>query len=430
VIASKEPWDATPPPDGDPGASSPESQLPTGPPHAGQAHDPQPKPIPYPQIPEGVIPHRRMPAEQGPSSASGGQSRIEPDHISREFSTPCPSNPAVSQKSSTSAEPIDWSRLIGRLQQAQRVVVVTHVRPDCDALGSSLALGRLLERMGKQVLLVGPFDVPPGFRFLDPEGRFRRLGRDVQPPELEQADLVVIVDTSAWSQLGEAAEWIRTTRLPKIVLDHHVSSEDLGAEEFKDSTAEATGRLVYELACRWGIPLDRMSAVQLFAAVATDTGWFRFGSTRADTYRLAAALADAGAVPDRLYQQLYENDSLGRLRLTGQVLSRTVTDLNGRIIYSWIERTDFGTTGALPSDTEDLINILMTVAGVEVALMFIELAGGGLKVSFRSRSHLDCSQLAGLFGGGGHRQAAGAYLADPLPIARQKVLDAVRSAMQ
>jgi len=336
----------------------------------------------------------------------------------------------VSAQSSVSAEPIDWTRLIGRLQQARRVVVVTHVRPDCDALGSSLALGSLLERMGKQVLLVGPFDVPPGFRFLDPDGLFRRFGRDVQPPELEQADLVVIVDTSAWAQLGEAAQWIRTTRMPKIVLDHHLSSEDLGAEEFKDPTAEATGRLVYELACRWGIPLDRMSAVQLFAAVATDTGWFRFSSTRADTYRLAAALADAGAVPDRLYQQLYENDTIGRLRLTGQVLTRAETDLNGRLIYSWIERSDFGTTGALPSDTEDLINMLMTVAGVEVALMFIELVSGGLKVSFRSRTHLDCSQLAGLFGGGGHRQAAGAYLADPLPIARQKVLDAVRAAMQ
>ncbi len=325
---------------------------------------------------------------------------------------------------------IDWTRLIGRLQQAQRVVVVTHVRPDCDALGSSLALASLLERMGKQVLLVGPFDVPPSFRFLDPQGRFRRLGRDVQPEQLNQADLIVIVDTSSWSQLGEAADWIRSTNVPKIVLDHHLSSEDLGAEAFKDPTAEATGRLIYELARRWGIPVDRLSAEQLFAAVATDTGWFRFGSTRADTYRLAAALADAGAVPDQLYQQLYENESLGRLRLTGRVLSRAEADLNGRLIYSWIERSDFTATGALPSDTEDLINFLMAVAGTEVALMFIELASGSLKVSFRSRSHWDCSQLAGLFGGGGHRQAAGALLADPLPLARQKVLDAVRAAME
>ncbi|MCS7306203.1 MAG: bifunctional oligoribonuclease/PAP phosphatase NrnA [Thermoguttaceae bacterium] len=341
-----------------------------------------------------------------------------------------PASSSSCQKSAVSAGSINWSRLIARLQQAQQIVVVTHVRPDCDALGSSLALANFLERMGKQVCLVGPFDMPPSFRFLDPEGRFRRLGRDVQPEQLEQADLVIIVDTSAWAQLGDAAEWIRSTKVPKIVLDHHRSSEDLGAEEFKDPTAEATGRLVYELACRLGISVDPMSAVQLFAAVATDTGWFRFGSTRADTYRLAAALTDAGAAPDQLYQQLYENDSLGRLRLTGRVLCRAEAALGGRLIYSWIERSDFEATGALPSDTEDLVNFLMGVAGAEVALMFIELATGGLKVSFRSKAHWDCSQLAGLFGGGGHRQAAGAFLTDPLPIVRQKVLEAVQAAMQ
>jgi len=337
---------------------------------------------------------------------------------------------SASKEAVGSPQTIDWGRLIQRLQQAHRVVLVTHVRPDCDALGSTLALGTFLERMGKDVVLVGAFDVPPTFQFLDPQKRFRRLGRDVQPEELETADLVVILDTSAWSQLGEAASWVRSTAVPKIVLDHHFRSEDLGAEEFKDPTAEATGRLVYELACRWGVSLDPMSATQLFAAVATDTGWFRFGSTRADTYRLAAALADAGASPDRIYQQLYENDSLGRLRLMGRVLMRAETELNGRLIHSWIERSDFQATGALPSDTEDLINLLMTAAGAEAALMFIELASGGVKVSFRSRSQLDCSQLAGLFGGGGHRQAAGALLADPLPQARLKVLDAVRAAMQ
>lgn len=394
-------------------------------------------------------PSRSVSSAENLSKAADSDSRLEVS--SRGQATPPPSaSPAQaspdSQHSATSraSEPdapvsptppssegaICWSRLIERLEQAQSLVLVTHIRPDCDALGSTLALGSFLERMGKEVRLVGSFDVSDTCRFLDPEDRFQRLGRDVQPAELENADLVVILDTSSWSQLGDVAEWIRSTAVPKIVLDHHVSSEDLGAEEFKDSGAEATGRLVYELARHWGITLDPMSASQLFAAVATDTGWFRFSSTRADTYRLAAALTEAGAAPDRLYQQLYENDSLGRLHLTGRVLTRAQTELQGRLIYSWIERADFQAMGALPSDTEDLINMLMTVAGTEVAVIFIELMTGGLKVSFRSRSDLDCSRLAGLFGGGGHRQAAGAFLPDPLPEARQKVLDAVRNAVQ
>jgi phosphoesterase RecJ-like protein len=164
--------------------------------------------------------------------------------------------------------------------------------------------------------------------------------------------------------------------------------------------------------------------------VATDTGWLRFASTKAGTLRLAARLTEAGAVPHRLYKALYENDSFGRLRLLGRAMARTQTELGGRLIYTWITQEDFAESGAVPADSEDIINLTLSVAGTEAAVMLVEQRAGGFKISFRSRSDLDCSRVAEQFGGGGHRNAAGASLPDPLVTARSRVLDAVRRAMQ
>lgn len=338
--------------------------------------------------------------------------------------------PAPSAKCEDAASAIHWPRLVQTIHAHRSILLTTHVRPDCDALGSTLALAEVLDGLGKDVRVVTGFDVPPTLRFLDPDGRIRRIGRDVSAEEAADSDLLVVLDTSAWAQLGDMGDVLRATRAKKIVLDHHVSSDELGAEPFKDTAAEATGRLVFELVEHLGAPVTPRVALLLFVALATDTGWFRFASTDAATYHLAARLAAAGAVPDQLYKKLYENDSLPRLNLIGRVLARARTQLDGRLIHTWIERADFEATGALPSDTEDLVNMTLTVGGTEVALIFVEQPGGGHKISFRSRSDVDCSALAAQFGGGGHRRAAGAFLPGPLAAAQAKVLDAALAAMR
>ena len=337
-----------------------------------------------------------------------------------------------SQLASTAARknsPIDWRRFVERIQGAQRILLTTHIRPDCDAIGSQLAMAGVLEQLGKEVRLVNAFDVPPGFRFLDPRSKLQQLA--TVPAEFtETVDLLIVLDTSAWAQLGDMGAVIRRTKAAKAVLDHHVSSDDLGAEMFKDTTAEATGRLVVEAADQLGVELTPEIATAAFVALATDTGWFRFSSATAETYRLAARLVDAGAVPDQLYKHLYENDTLARLQLIGRVLARVRTEMNGRLIHTWIGREDFDAVGALPSDSEDVINTTLSVGGTEVAVILVEQMGGGFKISFRSRSDVDCSRLAAEFGGGGHRKAAGAFLREPLETAQSKVLDAVRRSMQ
>ncbi len=324
---------------------------------------------------------------------------------------------------------IDWPRFVEIVRRHGRFLLTSHVRPDGDAVGSILAMAAVLEQLGKDVLVVGDFELPRNLRFLDPGGRVKRVGKDISVQEAAAVDLLMVLDTAAWAQLGAMGEVIRTTRAVKVVLDHHQSGDDLGAEVFKEPEAAATGALVFEAAQRLGATIAAPAAEALFVALATDTGWFRFASTTAETLLLASRLAEAGAVPHRLYKELYENDTFARLHLLGHAMSRTQTELGGRLIYTWLTQADFAECGAVAADSEDIINYTLLVGGTEVAVILVEQRSGGVKISFRSRSGLDCARLAEQFGGGGHRAAAGALLPGPLDAARVRVLDAARRAM-
>jgi phosphoesterase RecJ-like protein len=324
---------------------------------------------------------------------------------------------------------INWPRFVDVVRSHQRFLLTSHVRPDCDALGSELGMALILEALGKAVTIVNGQETPPNLAFIDPHRRIGVLGLSAQPAALH-ADVLMILDTSAWQQLGPMAEIVRSSQAKRLVLDHHVSADDLGAEEFKDTDAEATGRLVVDAADALGVSLSAAMAEPLFAAIATDTGWFRFASTRPATYRVAARLVEAGADPPAIYNALYERETLGRIKLRGEILARATTELGGRLVHTYVLVDDFARTGSLPSDTEDAINLTLTVAGVEFAVIFVQQAGGGFKVSFRSRCAVDCSKLAEQFGGGGHKAAAGAFVPGTLEEARARVLDAVRAAMR
>lgn len=327
--------------------------------------------------------------------------------------------------------PINWPRFSELVRSNERFLLTSHIRPDCDALGSELGMAGVLEALGKQVVIVNGHATPPNLQFIDPQKKLKTLGVDIQPGELENIQVLLVLDTSAWAQLGPMGEIVRATKAHKAIMDHHVGEDDLGAELFKNTSAEATGRLVTEAAEHLGVKLTPEIATPLFAAVATDTGWFRFGSTSGDTMRCGGKLIDAGAAPAAIYGHLYERDTLARLQLRGRILAKTRNDLGGRLAYTSVLRSDFEETGAHASDTEDVINMTLAIAGTEVAVIMVEQPTGGFKLSFRSRTpKVDCNQLAGTFGGGGHKAAAGAFIAGTLAEAQPKVLDAVRAAMR
>jgi phosphoesterase RecJ-like protein len=280
-------------------------------------------------------------------------------------------------------------------------------------------------------MIVNAQKTPPNLAFIDPQNKLKTLGVDVEPFHLEGCEVLLVLDTSAWAQLGAMADIVRATKAHKAILDHHVGEDDMGAELFKNSEAEATGRLVVEAARHLGVRITAEMARPLFAAIATDTGWFRFGSTTGTTLRVAGELIEAGAKPAEIFASLYERDTLARLQLRGRILANTKTELDGRLAHTFVLKQDFETTGALPSDTEDVINMTLGIAGTEVAVILVEQLTGGFKLSFRSRTpKIDCNELAKLFGGGGHKAAAGAFTNVPWPEAQTKVLDAVRNAMR
>lgn len=324
---------------------------------------------------------------------------------------------------------INWNEFKSVIEPARRINLTSHIRPDCDALGSELGMAALLRHLGKQVRIVNGQATPPNLAFIDPAAEIQAVGTDVEPGELMDADLWIILDTSAWAQLGPLAEVIREFPGQRVVVDHHVGEDDLNARLFKDTTAEATGRLIVEAAEALGVPLTPAMAGPLFAAIATDTGWFRFPSSNALTYEVAARLINAGASPAGIYGELYEQESVGRLRLRGVVLERIRTELDGRLAHTFIRKEDYAATGALPSDTEDLVNHCLEIRGTEFAVILIEQPDGGFKISFRSRCAVECNQVASEFNGGGHKAAAGAFVRGPFAQVQPRVLDHVRKSL-
>ncbi len=323
---------------------------------------------------------------------------------------------------------LNWDLLADRIHACNSFVLTSHIRPDCDALGSEIGMAGILQQLGKQVRIVNGHPTPPSIEFVDPAHMIEVVGETTAAADVK-GDCFIVLDTSAWAQLGPMGDVLRGFDGQKLCIDHHVGEDDLGTEFFKDTRAEATGHLVAKLAKHLQVPITKPMATALYAAIATDTGWFRFGSTTSDTYRIIAELLDCGAVPAEIYGELYERDTLGRVRLRGRILSRTQSELDGRLVYTHVLKEDFTETGALPSDTEDAINLTLAIQGTQVAVIFVEQQEVGCKMSFRSRCAVDCNQLAREFGGGGHKAAAGAFIESSYENAASLVLPIVRKAV-
>lgn len=323
---------------------------------------------------------------------------------------------------------IDWRLFAEIVESAESFVLTSHMRPDCDAIGSELGMAFALRSLGKTAQIINGDTTPAHISFIDPGKHALTLGRDISPDAIK-CDVLIVVDTSAWSQLGPMAEITRNISAKKVVIDHHVGQDDLGATVFKDTSSESTGRLVLNAIDALGVPLSTQIANPLFAAMATDTGWFRFPSVSSQTLEAAARLVAAGAEPSQIFAALYEQNSLARLRLQGRILSNVKTHADGRLLTTAITLDDLNSVGAEPTDTEDVINRLLSVAGVEAALLFLELGPAETKVSLRSRTTLDVNRIAGQFGGGGHRAASGVRYPGPLSKAEPAVTNAVIKAL-
>lgn len=323
---------------------------------------------------------------------------------------------------------VDWQPLRDLVAKAHRFLLTTHTRPDGDGLGSCKGLAAALRQLGKEVRIVIAGHFPERYRFLDPEREIVEFTPELVE-ELRHVDAAIVLDTGTWNQLGNLADFFRSLPVPKLVIDHHVTQDDLGAVRIVDVTAEAVGRMAYEAITALGATPTPDSANALFTALAMDTGWFRHSNTSPETFRLAAHLVEAGARPHQLYPLLFERNSLGRMKLMGCALNRLLLAAGGRIGHSSILKTDYPSTGAVPPDSEDLVNLTLSIIGVEVGLLFMEQPAGGIKISFRSRGGVNVGKIAEFLGGGGHPPAAGAIVQASLEEVREQVLKLVEEVL-
>ena len=325
---------------------------------------------------------------------------------------------------------VDWPRFREVISNANNIILTSHIRPDCDALGSCLGMAGILEKLGKKVRIVCGQAVPPNLSFIDPENRIMCIDEDIKAEELADADLHMILDTSAWKQIGPMSDVIRNSTYKKIIFDHHVGEDDIDAELFKNTTAEAVGRMCVEAAEHLGVELTPEISTPLFAALATDTGWFRFPSVSDTTMNIAAKLIKGGANPAEIYGNLYERETVGRVKLRGTVLARVETELDGRLAHTYIMPNDYADTGAQTTDTEDLINLALEIEGTVFAVILVGQPAGGYKLSFRSRCKTAANEVAANFDGGGHKAAAGAFIdSTDFETVRNDVLTYVRKVL-
>ena len=305
--------------------------------------------------------------------------------------------------------------VIEKLQTARRVLVVSHQDPDGDALGSSLAMGRLLAARGAEVRLYSAGPLPPEYRFLPG----LELVADQLPPA-GWCDLALLLDCHQLKRTGpEAAAYLE--RVDKLaVIDHHRGPVNLDGAAWVDPRRAATCEMIARMAAAAGWPLDQETAVCLFVGIQTDTGSFRYSNCTAEVFRLAGDLVAAGADPWQISQEVYAT-SLQRMRLWGRVVQGLELLAGGKLAVGQVSLEDLAATGCAPEDLENVVEGLRAIRGVEVALLLRQREEGGVKISIRSRGALDVSAVAMALGGGGHHNAAGAIVDGDLDQVRGKV---------
>ncbi|MDR2345591.1 MAG: bifunctional oligoribonuclease/PAP phosphatase NrnA [Planctomycetaceae bacterium] len=326
---------------------------------------------------------------------------------------------------------INWHNFVLRIKESKRVLLTAHRRPDGDCLGSELAMFHILTQLGKDARILNHHVLPSTLVFLDPLHKVTGLEQltDEMRDWLSGVDLIMILDTGVWSQLGDMAQIIRDSKAVKLVLDHHESWEDLGAEWFVDSAAEATGILVVRAADALGIELNYDIAFSIFVSIVADTGWFAYANVNADTHRTVARLIDAGVVPAKVYRSIYEQESIGRIRLIGRTFANVESFCDGQLMCAKILLEDLKIANANSSETEGISSMMLKVKDSQVSLLIMELDDGSFKLSFRSRNEIDCNKIAGLFAGGGHKRAAGATVKLSFEETKKQAINAIENAL-
>jgi phosphoesterase RecJ-like protein len=289
-------------------------------------------------------------------------------------------------------------------------VITSHVNPDGDSLGCELSLARFLKKLGKSVTILNHNETPKFYEFLDPNKELNKFNADIHQNIILNAEVIIIVDTNQSDRLRSLEPYVLKSKAVKVIIDHHLEAGNFADHYLIDEDATSTAEILYNLLLSINSKIINHSIAQpLYTAIMTDTGSFRFPRTDTETHQIISELLQHDVDPTEVYSKVYESWSLGRMLLLGEILDSMKTIYDGKLAYIVATQKMFEQTGTKEVETDNFTNYPMSVEGVVVGLLFNEI-DDGIKISFRSKGDIPINELAKEFGGGGHKNAAGARL--------------------
>jgi len=308
----------------------------------------------------------------------------------------------------------NWDQFLRFLSDKNRLLITTHLNPDGDALGSQIAVAAFCRYHGKKVKLINVDITPRFFRFLDQKNEIEQYEPDRHNPVINECDGGIVVDVSEWQRIGRLGDELEKQQLAMACIDHHIYKGNHFDAYVIRHDVSSTGELVYDLFAKTKTPLTQPVLDALYTSLLTDTGSFRFSNTTSKTHKIVADLLQKGADFSRVYHEIYESDSPARTRLKGRLLSDIRYEKESKLAWFVLSQELLAETGAEMWESEGFSDLPRSVASVEMSIMFVELKNGECKASFRSKGKIPINDLAAIFGGGGHRYAAGASFMRPL----------------
>jgi phosphoesterase RecJ-like protein len=290
-------------------------------------------------------------------------------------------------------------------------LLTTHVNPDADAIGSEIGFYLILKYLGKAARIVNHHATPYNLEFLDVDKKIEKYNPDLHKNIFDNADVLVALDFNRSDRMVSMTRAFIESKKIKVCIDHHQDAEDFADFYYVDTDYCATGHIIFDFIKKTNIvPLTYEIAYQIYAAIMTDTGSFRFERTTPQIHQIAAELLEKGVIPSEVYDKIYDQSKFSKIRLLGKALDsiKLYGDVN-KISYMVLTQDDFKNIDAIESDTDNFVNYCLSIENVVVGLLFLELKKG-FKVSFRSKGDIPVNKLAKEFGGGGHINAAGARI--------------------
>ena len=320
-----------------------------------------------------------------------------------------------------------FERIAQALEGASTIAISGHTDPDGDALGSNLALAAIiaLRWPDKQVtsLLANDADVPRTYAQLPGADGLVRASSYTAAP-----DLFISVDTPTPERLMRSREVLERAA-STVAIDHHPTMQPFADVNLLRATAASVGDVIFDFMRFLSVTPTKNIATCLLTAILTDTGRYQYQNTDAHALRASAMLVEAGASPAQIASWVYQSDTIACMHLKALVMERLALDETGRVAYSWVTRADLERLGARPEDCEGLIDVVRSVGDIDACAFLRERLDGGVRGNLRSKGELDVAAVAGRFGGGGHRAAAGLTYEGSMEDALRDVVAALADAL-